>query len=144
MPATKTKTRVILLAAAGVLLLAVLGGLAVTYTVKSLSYDRTVSEYLTPYGEKATAYLTENEAFAEAHGDVSLHVDSYTYSYLDPQKYTRLSLMPELPATAEAFEAELSYLTVFFDLPDLRTVGVCFERNPEGSVEIVGWEYTDE
>ncbi len=144
MTAGQHKLRRVLLIAVGALLLTAVGAFAVSYTVQLLSYERTLNQYLTPYGEKATAYLAENEAFTEEYGEVSLHADLYSYSFLDPGTYTRLSPHPELPATAERFEAELSHLTVSVDLPDLRTVNVLFERTPEGGLEITGWEYADE
>lgn len=144
MSALSKKTRVTLLILAGALLLTVLGGFAVLYTVKSLSYDRAMNQYLPPYGEKTTVYLAENQAFTEAYGEVSLRVDSYSYGYLDPSRYTRLSLVPELPATAEDFAAELSYLTVSIRFSGTHAVNVRFEKTPEGGLELTGWENADE
>lgn len=75
MSALSKKTRVTLLILAGALLLTVLGGFAVLYTVKSLSCDLAMNQYLTPYGEKATAedfaaelsYLTVSIRFSGTH-----------------------------------------------------------------------------
>ena len=48
------------------------------------------------------------------------------------------------PATAEEFEAELDYLTVSVRFSGVNTVNVRFEKTPDGSLEITGWETADE
>ena len=63
---------------------------------------------------------------------------------LEPKKYSRLSLCPKAPATAEDFEAELAYLTVSVRFSGVNTVNVRFEKTPDGSLEITGWEDADE
>jgi hypothetical protein len=101
--------------------------------------------YLEPYEQEAIVFLQGNEKFVELYGsDCTLDGSSFSFSYLDPQKYTGISLSPKIPATAEEFKQEIRDLQVNFYLPDNRTCAVRFEKTPEGILEITGWEYTDE
>ncbi len=145
MAATGKKPLVIGLIIVGALLLTAFAVLSVTYTLKALARGEVMDSYLKPYEDEAVEYLRTNEAFTELYGDgVTLQSNSMTYSYIDPKKYTSLSLNPQIPASAEEFEKELAYLSVSFDLPDRRTLNVRFEKTPAGGVEIVGWAYADE
>lgn len=81
--------------AARALLLTALPAVWGMIMVNTPARNKTINGYLTPYGEEAVAYLTENEAFADAYGEVSLHVKGYTYSYLAPRKYAPLPFRPD-------------------------------------------------
>lgn len=101
--------------------------------------------YLEPYEEEAIAFLREEKEFVILYGgDCELDGSSFSFTYLDPQKYTGFSLSPKIPATAEEFAREIRNLQVNFYLPDNRTCSVYFEKTPEGGLEITGWAYTDE
>ena len=101
--------------------------------------------YLEPYEQEAIAFLREDKEFVTLYGgDCELDGSSFSFTYLDPQKYTGLSLSPKVPATAEEFQREIRDLQVNFYLPDNRACAVLFEKTPEGVLEITGWEYTDE
>ena len=143
MTALSKKTRKILLIALAALLLTALTAVCGSYAIHTVTYDIAMDRYLSSYAEAAEAYLTENQAFAEEYGEVSLDVSSYSYGYLEPKKYSRLSLCPKAPATAEEFEAELAYLTVSVRFSGVNTVNVRFEKTPDGSLEITGWEDAD-
>ena len=138
------KTRSIILVCTGFLLLAVLATAGGIYTFTTLSYDRTMNEYLSPYGEDAVTYLEQNEEFLAEYGEVTLRVDSYSYGFNTPGQYTRLSLAPTAPATAEEFASELSYLTVTMHFSGIYAVRVTYEPTPAGYLEITGWESADE
>ncbi len=145
MTATKKKPLVIVLIVVGALLLIAFAALTVVYTLKDLARQEIMWGYLESYETEAIEYLRANRDFTRAYGDdVTLQSRSMSYSYIDPKKYTGFSLNRRIPASAEEFEKELASLTVSFDLPDLRTLNVRFEKIPEGGVEIVGWEYADE
>ena len=49
----------------------------------------------------------------------------------------------DAPATAEEFEAELAYLTIEVRFSAIHSVNVRFEKTPDGSLEITGWEDAD-
>ena len=101
--------------------------------------------YLEPYEQKAIDFLQENEEFLTIYGsDCVLDGSSFSFSYVDPKKYSGFSLTPKMPATAEEFEKEIKELQVNFFLPDNRACAVLFAKTPEGDLEITGWEYTDE
>ena len=144
MTAPSLKARKIILIALAALLLTAMTAVCGSYAIHTVAYDRAMNSYLSPYAEAAETYLAENQAFAEEYGEVSLAVSSYSYGYLEPKKYSRLSLSPEAPATAEAFEAELAYLTVSVRFSGIHSVNVLFEKTPEGGLEITGWEKADE
>lgn len=144
MTAASNKTRKIILIALAALLLTALTAVCGSYAIHTVTYDIAMDRYLSSYAEAAEAYLTENQAFAEEYGEVSLDVSSYSYGYLEPKKYSRLSLCPKAPATAEDFEAELAYLTVSVRISDVNAVNVLFEKTPDGHLEITGWENADE
>ena len=144
MTALSKKTRKILLIALAALLLTALTAVCGSYAIHTVTYDITMDRYLSPYAEAAETYLAENQAFAEEYGEVSLNVSSYSYGYLEPKKYSRLSLSPKAPATAEEFEAELAYLTVSVRISGVKSVNVLFEKTPEGGLEITGWEDANE
>ena len=144
MTALSKKTRITLLILAGAILLTALLAVWGVIMVNTLTRHRLMNSYLAPYSERATAYLAENEAFTEEYGEVTLRVKSYTYSYLDPKKYTPLPFGPGCPATAEEFEAELAYLTIEVRFSGIHSVNVFFEKTPDGSLEITGWESDDE
>lgn len=143
MTALSKKTRITLLILAGAILLTALLAVWGVIMVNTLTRHRLMNSYLAPYSERATAYLAENEAFTEEYGEVTLRVKSYTYSYLDPKKYTPLPFGPGCPATAEDFEAELAYLTIEVRFSGIHSVNVFFEKTPDGSLEITGWESDD-
>ncbi len=143
MIAFSKKTRITLLIVVGAILLTALLVVWGMVMVKTVVRLRTTNGYLTPYGERAVVYLSENEAFAEEYGKATLHVKSYTYSYLDPKKYTPLPFGPQYPPTAEDFEAELAYLTVEVRFSGIHSVDVLFEKTPEGRLEVTGWEDAD-
>lgn len=138
------KSRKIILIALAALLLTALTAVCGSYAIHTVTYDMAMDRYLSPYAEAAEAYLAENQAFAEEYGEVSLGVSSFSYGYLEPKKYSRLSLCPKAPATAEEFEAELAYLTIEVRFSGIRSVDVFFEKTPEGHLEITGWESDDE
>lgn len=120
-------------------------GLTVAFTVRGLAREDTIWSYLEPYETEAVDYLRQNQDFTALYGeDVDLDSRSITYRYLDPKKYTSISLNPKIPASAEEFEAELEMLAVSFNLPDQRVVSVQFAKTPEGGLEITGWEILDE
>ena len=144
MTALSKKTRITLLIVAGAILLTALLAVWGMVMAHMLTRQRTEHEYLTPYSEKAIAYLTENQAFTEEYGEVTLRIKSYTYSYLDPKKYTPLPFGPGCPTTAEDFEAELAYLTIEVRFSGIHSVNVFFEKTPEGHLEITGWEDANE
>ena len=144
MTALSKKTRITLLIVAGSILLTALLAVWGVIMVNTLTRHRLMNSYLAPYNERATAYLAENEAFTETYGEVTLHVKSYTYSYLDSAKHTRPPFGLGCPATAEEFEAELAYLTIEVRFSVIHSVNVRFEKTPEGSLEITGWEDADE
>ena len=144
MTALSKKTRKILLIALAALLLTALTAVCGSYAIHTVAYDRAMNSYLSPYADAAEAYLAENQAFAEEYGEVSLAVSSYSYGYLEPKKYSRLSLSPKAPATAEDFEAELAYLTIEVRFSAIHSVNVRFEKTPEGGLEITGWEDANE
>ncbi len=144
MAALSKKTRITLLIVAGAILLTALLAVWGVIMVNTLTRHRLMNSYLAPYSEEAIAYLTENETFVEEYGDVTLRVKSYTYSYLDSAKHARPPFGLGCPATAEEFEAELAYLTIEVRFSVVNTVNVFFEKTPEGSLEITGWESDDE
>lgn len=143
MTAPSLKARKIILIALAALLLTAMTAVCGSYAIHTVTYDRAMNSYLSPYAEAAETYLAENQAFAEEYGEVSLNVVSYSYGYLEPKKYSRLSLSPKAPATAEAFEAELAYLTIEVRFSGIHSVNVRFEKTPEGGLEITGWEDAD-
>ena len=55
-----------------------------------------------------------------------------------------MSLNPQIPASAEEFEAEVEMMIFSFNLPDLRVVNVNFAKNPDGELELTGWEFEEE
>lgn len=144
MAAFSKKTRIILLIVAGAILLTALLAVWGVIMVNTLTRHRLMNSYLAPYSERATAYLAENEAFTEKYGDVTLHVESYTYKYLDSVEYTPFPFGPACPATAEEFEADLAHLTIEVRFSAIHSVNVRFEKTPEGHLEITGWESDDE
>lgn len=144
MTALSKKTRTTLLIVAGAILLTALLAVWGVIMVNTLTRHRLMNSYLAPYSERATAYLAENEAFTETYGEVTLHVKSYTYSYLDSAKIARPPFGLGCPATAEEFEAELAYLTIEVRFSAIHSVNVRFEKTPDGSLEITGWENADE
>ena len=144
MTAPSLKARKIILIALAALLLTAMTAVCGSYAIHTVTYDRAMNSYLSFYADAAETYLAENQAFAEEYGEVSINVVSYSYGYLEPKKYSRLSLSPEAPATAEAFEAELAYLTVSVRFSGIHSVNVLFEKTPEGGLEITGWEKADE
>ena len=144
MTAASNKTRKIILIALVALLLTALTVVCGSYAIHTVTYDIAMDRFLSPYAEEAETYLAENQAFTEKYGEVSLDVSSYSYGYLEPKKYTRLSFNPQFPATAEDFEAELAYLTVSVRFSGVNTVNVRFEKTSDGSLEITGWEEADE
>ena len=133
MTAASNKTRKIILIALAALLLTALTAVCGSYAIHTVTYDIAMDRYLSPYAEAAEEY-----------GEVSLDVSSYSYGYLEPKKYSRLSLCPKAPATAEDFEAELAYLTVSVRISGVNAVNVLFEKTPDGHLEITGWENADE
>ena len=143
MTAPSLKARKIILIALAALLLTAMTAVCGSYAIHTVTYDRAMNSYLSPYAEAAETYLAENQAFAEEYGEVSLNVVSYSYGYLEPKKYSRLSLSPKAPATAEEFEAELAYLTIEVRFSGIHSVNVRFEKTPDGSLEITGWEDAD-
>ena len=143
MTAPSLKARKIILIALAALLLTAMTAVCGSYAIHTVTYDRAMNSYLSPYAEAAETYLAENQAFAEEYGEVSLNVVSYSYGYLEPKKYSRLSLSPKAPATAEEFEAELAYLTIEVRFSGIQSVNVLFEKTPEGGLEITGWEDAD-
>lgn len=144
MAAPSLKARKIILIALAALLLTAMTAVCGSYAIHTVTYDRAMNSYLSPYAEAAETYLAENQAFAEEYGEVSLNVVSYSYGYLEPKKYSRLSLSPKAPATAEEFEAELAYLTIEVRFSGIHSVNVRFEKTPDGSLEITGWEEANE
>ena len=144
MAAPSLKARKIILIALAALLLTAMTAVCGSYAIHTVTYDRAMNSYLSPYAEAAETYLAENQAFAEEYGEVSLNVVSYSYGYLEPKKYSRLSLSPKAPATAEEFEAELAYLTIEVRFSGIHSVTVRFEKTPDGSLEITGWEEANE
>lgn len=144
MTAPSLKARKIILIALAALLLTAMTAVCGSYAIHTVTYDRAMNSYLSPYAEAAETYLAENQAFAEEYGEVSLNVVSYSYGYLEPKKYSRLSLSPKAPATAEEFEAELAYLTIEVRFSGIHSVNVRFEKTPDGSLEITGWEEANE
>ena len=99
MAALSKKTRITLLIVAGAILLTALLAVWGVIMVNTLTRHRLMNNYLAPYSERATAYLAENEAFTETYGEVTLHVKSYTYSYLDSAKHARPPFGLGCPAT---------------------------------------------
>ena len=139
------KTRIIILTVVFAAMIAALGCLTVVFTMGSIQRDVVMLSYLEPYETEAADYLRQNQEFTALYGtDVTLNGRNITCSYTDPKKYTALSLNPQIPASAEEFEAEAESLTVSFNLPDLRVVNVNFAKTPEGGLEITGWEYEEE
>ena len=138
------KSRKIILIALAALLLTALTAVCGSYAIHTVTYDMAMDRYLSPYAEAAETYLAENQAFTEKYGEVSLDVSSYSYGYLEPKKYSRLSLCPKAPATAEEFEADLAHLTIEVRFSAIHSVNVLFEKTPEGHLEITGWEDADE
>ena len=107
--------------------------------------QQVLGTYLEPYEQKAIAFLREDEAFLKLYGeDCELDGSSFSFSYVDPKKYSGFSLSPKIPATAEEFEQEVKEISVNLYLPDSRACTVRFEKTPEGELEITGWAYTDE
>ena len=101
--------------------------------------------YLSPYEEKATAYLLADEAFTAAYGeDCVLDASGFSFTYKDPKKYSSISLSPKIPATAEEFAEEVTEILVNYYLPDGRAASVRFADTPDGGLEITGWVYSDE
>ena len=101
--------------------------------------------YLEPYEQEAIAFLQADEDFQALYGsDCELDGSSFSFSYLDPKKYSGISLSPKIPATAEEFQQDVKEIQVNFYLPDDRSCGVLFAKTPEGGLEITGWEFTDE
>lgn len=101
--------------------------------------------YLEPYEQEAIFFLREDEAFQKLYGaDCELDGSSFSFSYVDPKKYSGFSLSPKIPATAEEFEQEVKEISVNLYLPDGRACTVMFEKTPEGDLEITGWDYADE
>ena len=144
MTAPSLKARKIILIALAVLLLTAMTAVGSLFMVNTVTRLSVMDGYFTPYGEAAVAYLAENEAFTAEYGEVSLNATGYTYNYLDPYKYSPLPFKPGYPPTAEAFEAELAYLTVSVRVSGVKSVNVLFEKTPEGGLEITGWEKADE
>ena len=144
MTALSKKTRITLLIVAGSILLTALLAVWGVIMVNTLTRHRLMNSYLAPYSERATAYLAENEAFTEEYGEVTLHVKSYTYSYLDSAKHARPPFGLGCPATAEEFAEEVTEILVNYYLPDGRAASVRFADTPDGGLEITGWEYSDE
>lgn len=141
----KNKTLMIL----GILLLALLLAVCMVlygfFATNNMKMQQQIGEYLEVFEERAITHLRENEEFVAAYGsDSDLDAISWSYGYTDPQKYPTFTFKPNYPATFELFEAELKQIQVSFELPDRRTCAVRFEKNPEGELELVGWEYADE
>ncbi len=104
-----------------------------------------LGEYLSPYAETAEEFLRSDEEFLTAYGsDCALDAAGFSFTYSDPKKYSGISLSPKIPATAEEFAKDVKEIEVRFYLPDSRSCAVIFEKNPDGDLEITGWEYTDE
>lgn len=115
------------------------------FTACGAGNQQILGTYLEPYEQEAIAFLRENQEFLTLYGDdCELDGSSFSFTYLDPKKYTGLSLFPKVPATAEEFAREIRNLQVNFYLPDNRSCAVMFEKDSTGVLEITGWEYTDE
>lgn len=115
------------------------------FTACGAGNQQILGTYLEPYEQEAIAFLRENQEFLTLYGDgCELDGSSFSFTYLDPKKYTGLSLSPKIPATAEEFAREIRNLQVNFYLPDNRSCAVMFEKDSTGVLEITGWEYTDE
>ncbi len=139
------KSVVILLIVAAVAVTVSFGCLTMVFTLRGLERENTVWSYLEPYEAEAMDYLRQNKEFTVLYGeDVALDSQNITYRYTDPKKYSSLSLNPKIPASAEEFEAEVEMLAVSFNLPDLRVVNVNFAKNPDGELELTGWEFEEE
>ena len=111
--------------------------------------NQKLGEYLAPYEEEAIAYLLADEEFLGAYGadctaEGALDASGFSFTYKEPEKYTSLSFSPKIPASAEEFAQEVTKILVSFYLPDGRAVSVRFDHTPEGTLEITGWEYSDE
>ena len=139
------KSVVILLIVAAVAVTLSFGCLTMVFTIRGLERESAVWSYLEPYKVEAMNYLRQNKEFTAVYGeDVTLDGQNITYRYTDPKKYSSLSLNPQIPASAEEFAAELESLTFSFELPDLRVVIVNFAKTPDGTLELTGWEFTEE
>ncbi len=139
------KTLLIVGVILAVVLVIACGVLYTVFTTNNWEYQKHVDEYLDVYGEKAVSYLRGDEDFVSAYGsDCELDVNSWSYRYIDPQKYPTFSFKLKYPATLEEFERDLKRIQVGIILPDSRSCTVQFEKTPEGALEIVGWEYADE
>ena len=119
--------------------------LTMVFTLRGQEREDTIWSYLDPYKAEAIDYLRQDAEFTALYGeDVDLDGRNITYRYIDPKKYTSLSLNPKIPASAEEFEAEVESLVVSFNLPDLRVVKVNFAKAPDGTLELTGWEFEEE
>ena len=139
------KSVVILLIVAAVAVTLSFGCLTMVFTIKGLERESAVWSYLEPYEVEAMDYLRQNKEFTAVYGeDVTLDSQNVTYRYTDPKKYSSLSLNPQIPASAEEFEAEVEMMIFSFNLPDRRVVNVNFAKNPDGELELTGWEFEEE
>ena len=139
------KSLLIPLIALAVVVTVAFGALTMIITFRSFEREDIMWSYLEPYETAALDYLRQNKEFIALYGeDVIPDSRNISYGYTDPKKYTRISLNPQIPASAEEFEAELDHLMVSFELPDLSVVSVNFAKTPEGGLEITGWEIVDE
>ena len=115
------------------------------FAVNNAKRQNGVRGYLEAFGEKAEAYLRQNEEFVSAYGsDCSPQAYSWSYGYTDPDKYPTFSFKPTYPPTLADFEAELDHLSVSFNLPDGRACTVEFKKGSDGGMVITGWGYVDE
>ena len=139
------KSIVILLIVAAVAVTISFVGLTMVFTLRGLEREDTIWSYLEPYETEAVDYLRQDAEFTALYGeDFDLDGRHVTYRYLDPKKYTSISLNPKIPASAEKFEEELEMLTVSFNLPDQRVVKVNFLKSSDGTLELTGWEFEEE
>ena len=139
------KSVVILLIVAAVAVTASFVCLTMVFTLRGLEREDTIWSYLEPYETEAVDYLRQDAEFTALYGeDFDLDGRHVTYRYLDPKKYTSISLNPKIPASAEKFEEELEMLTVSFNLPDQRVVKVNFLKSSDGTLELTGWEFEEE
>ena len=139
------KSVVLLLIVAAVIVTVALGFLTMTVVLKSYERDNVMGTYLEPYKAEAVEFLRQNQEFVALYGeDVTLEGRTIRYRFTDPKKYTSISFNPQIPASAEEFAAELESLTFSFELPDLRVVIVSFAKTPDGTLELTGWEFSEE
>ena len=133
------------LIAGAVVVFVAFGVLTMSVVLKSYERDNVMGTYVDPYETKAVEFLRQDQEFIALYGeDVTLEGRNIRYRFTDPKKYTGVSFNPQIPASAEEFAAELDSLTVSFELPDLRVVSVNFAKTPDGSLELTGWEFTEE